>query len=143
MVAGPRHRGRALALQLLYQLDARALIGSGEDVDIEAELAQQRACFEDIVSNEALLFARELCEGVSAELSRVDGAIEAAAANWRLSRMDLVDRNVLRLATWELMRADVPAGAVINEAVELAKRYGSAKSGSFVNGVLDKVARSL
>ncbi len=73
----------------------------------------------------------------------VDDTIERASANWRLDRMAKVDRNVLRLAVYELLATDVPVKVVINEAIELGKKYGSESTGAFVNGVLDKIASGL
>ena len=87
-------------------------------------------------------FAETLIEGVSSRLEHVDQQIEQASVNWRLSRMPLVDRNILRIATYELlMSKDVPASVSINEAVELAKAYGDKDSRAFVNGILDRVAQ--
>jgi N utilization substance protein B len=88
--------------------------------------------------------AEESVRGVIAELSSLDETIRAASEHWRLERMTRVDRNVLRLGTWELLhRGDVPTEVILDEAVELAKRYGSEESGAFVNGVLDHVAKTL
>ena len=85
--------------------------------------------------------AEELVRGVAANRRSIDDAIEGASANWRLDRMAKVDRNVLRLAVYELRhRTDVPVKVVINEAIELAKKYGAEGSGAFVNGVLDQLA---
>ena len=73
----------------------------------------------------------------------VDDLIEGVSTNWRLDRMAKVDRNVLRLAAWELVKGDAPVKVIINEAIELGKKYGSESTGAFVNGVLDKVAQGL
>ncbi len=73
----------------------------------------------------------------------MDEVIEEVSSNWRLDRMARVDRNVLRLAVYELLRTDVPVKVVINEAIELGKKFGSESSGAFVNGVLDKIAAGL
>jgi N utilization substance protein B len=89
-------------------------------------------------------YADDAVRGVADELSRVDEVIRKASTNWRLERMARVDRNVLRLGTWELLhQRDVPRAVILDEAVELAKRFGSEESGSFVNGVLDRVATDL
>jgi N utilization substance protein B len=86
-------------------------------------------------------YAKELLEGVHRELEALDGHIRQASANWRLERMSRVDRNVLRLATFELVnQRDTPKAVILDEAVELAKRYGNESSGPFVNGVLSEVA---
>jgi N utilization substance protein B len=82
--------------------------------------------------------------GVAADLAAVDEAIRKASTNWRIERMARVDRNVLRLGAWELIHhTEVPRAVILDEAVELAKRYGSEESGAFVNGVLDRVAENL
>ena len=89
-------------------------------------------------------FAERLVNGVIGERERLDRTIAAAAENWRVERMAVVDRNVLRLAVYELSRDDeTPAAVVIDEAVEIAKRFGSEQSGAFINGVLDAVRRRL
>ncbi len=86
-------------------------------------------------------YAETLVAGVSGERSDVDMRIARASQHWRLERMTRVDRNVLRIGTWELLhRTDVPAAVVLDEAVELAKRFGTEDSGAFVNGVLSRVA---
>jgi transcription antitermination protein NusB len=86
-------------------------------------------------------YADALLRGVGGELEAVDEAIRKASTNWRLERMARVDRNVLRLGAYELWkRPEVPRAVILDEAVELAKRFGSEESGSFVNGVLDRVA---
>ncbi len=90
---------------------------------------------------EGRAYADELVRGVVASLPQLDLRIRAASTNWRLERMARVDRNLLRLATWELVsRLDVPRAVILDEAVELAKRFGSEDSSAFVNGVLDRIA---
>jgi N utilization substance protein B len=86
-------------------------------------------------------YADEAVCGVADELAMVDEAIKKASTNWRIERMARVDRNVLRLGAWELLHQnDVPRAVILDEAVELAKRFGSEESGAFVNGVLDRIA---
>jgi len=86
-------------------------------------------------------FADEAVRGVAAHLADVDALIVAASAHWRLERMARVDRNVLRLGAWELTnRPDVPRAVILDEAVELAKTFGTEESGAFVNGVLNRIA---
>jgi N utilization substance protein B len=93
---------------------------------------------------ESRTYADQIVRGVAEELTAVDDAIRRASTNWRIERMARVDRNVLRLGTWELMRQrGVPRAVVLDEAVELAKRYGTEDSGAFVNGVLDRIADDL
>jgi N utilization substance protein B len=89
-------------------------------------------------------YADELARGVATELDAVDAIVRKASTNWRLERMARVDRNVLRIGAWELLhQTHVPRAVILDEAVELAKRFGSQESGSFVNGVLDRVADDL
>ena len=134
-----RRHSRRLALQVLYAADM------AEQSQGEVDYA---ATFEDValhfdLAPGARAFARELVEGVSVGRARIDACVTAHARNWRMERMATVDRNVLRLAVCELERADAPASVVINEAIELARDFGSDRSPSFVNGVLDAVARDL
>ena len=89
-------------------------------------------------------YADKLVRGVEQNLSSVDETIRKASVNWRIERMARVDRNVLRLGAWELVHStDVPRAVILDEAVELAKRFGSEDSGAFVNGVLDRIAEDL
>ena len=95
------------------------------------------------VPGSAIAFARELVAGVAARSHELDRLVGAHARNWRVSRMAAVDRNVLRLAAYELCETDTPVAVVIDEAVDLARRFGSDTSPSFVNGILDAVAREV
>ncbi|EYF05888.1 Transcription termination protein NusB [Chondromyces apiculatus DSM 436] len=89
-------------------------------------------------------YADEIVLGFAGAADKVDSTIRKASTNWRIERMARVDRNVLRLGAWELVhRPDVPRAVILDEAVELAKRYGSEDSSAFVNGVLDKIAEDL
>jgi N utilization substance protein B len=95
-------------------------------------------------NREGEAFANRLIRGWAAERERIDGIIRDVSQHWRLERMAKVDRNILRLATFELLSLeDVPRRVTLNEAVELAKRYGSEGSAGFVNGVLDRIASDL
>lgn len=89
-------------------------------------------------------YADALARGVADELTRVDDMIRKASVNWRLERMARVDRNILRIGAWELSHStDVPRAVIIDEGVELAKRFGTEDSSAFVNGVLDRIAEDL
>jgi N utilization substance protein B len=88
-------------------------------------------------------FARDLLRGVTEELPAIDDLIARHAANWRLERMPVVDRNVLRIAVYEMLRTDTPAAIVIDESLELARRFAGEESVHFVNGVLDAVRKEL
>ena len=95
------------------------------------------------VPGSAIAFARELVAGVAARATELDELVGKHARNWRVSRMAAVDRNVLRLAVYELRDTQTPVAVVIDEAVDLARRFGSDTSPSFVNGILDAVAREV
>lgn len=126
---GVRRRGRELALQMLYQHEL-----SGATVE------EMAARFEDLeqAPPAAREFAVALVRGVIAHRDEIDRFVGEQAEHWRLERMATVDRNILRLAIYELLfHPDTPPAVVIDEAVELAKRFGSEQSGPFVNGVLD------
>ncbi len=134
-VSSRRTRARERALQALYQIDVAA-------EGIDEALAAFWKSFEP-VEREVRELAEGLVRGVAEHRRSIDEAIEEASSHWRLDRMARVDRNVLRLAVYELQETDVPVKVVINEAIELGKKFGSESSGAFVNGVLDKVAAGL
>ncbi|MDP9404619.1 MAG: transcription antitermination factor NusB [Actinomycetota bacterium] len=126
MSIGSRREARERALSLLYEAEAKDVAGETvlADLPLEAEP-----------------FVAELVRGVGQHLVRIDELVERFAIDWDVERMPAIDRHVLRLAIYELLeRPDVPVGAVISEAVELAKRYSTDDSGRFVNGVLASVA---
>lgn len=130
---GTRRVAREVALQALYQIDMRG--EAAEPGTLELFWAHFD-CPED-----AGPFARELVEGVQTQRLRIDELITGSVEHWRLERLSGVDRNLLRVATFELVdRPDIPTSVTINEAVEIARRYGSEDSASFVNGVLDHIA---
>ena len=130
-----RTKARERALQALYQIDVAA-------EGIDDALARFWKSFEP-VEREVRDLAEALVRGVAEHRRAIDDTIERISTNWRLDRMAKVDRNVLRLAVYELLRTDVPVKVVINEAIELGKKFGSESSGAFVNGVLDRVAAEL
>jgi N utilization substance protein B len=134
-VTARRTRARERALQALYQIDVAA-------EGIDDALARFWKSFEP-VEQEVMSLADALVRGVASHRRAIDDTIEKVSTNWRLDRMAKVDRNVLRLAVYELIETEVPVKVVINEAIELGKKYGSESSGAFVNGVLDKVASGL
>lgn len=128
---GTRRRARELALALLYELEFHP----GQ------ESARAAAFWENHPSLPAArTYAQALAQGVMAHLEELDGRITAHAEHWTLERMPLVDRNILRLAAYELLHVpEVPERVAIDEAIELAKAYGGEDSGRFVNGVLDRI----
>lgn len=122
---------RELALQSLYQLDIR---GSEAIDDIELFLK------ENSKDNDVVSFAKELIYGAWEHRAYIDKLIKESAQNWELNRMAVVDRNILRIATYELMfRNDIPPIVAINEAIDIAKKYSTKNSGPFINGVLDNI----
>jgi N utilization substance protein B len=134
---GARHSGREAALQMLFQMEA-----SGGDAEEVVQTFWKS--FGVDADPEGRVYAEEVVRGVGADLPKLDELITAASVNWRMERMARVDRNVLRLGTWELAhREDVPRAVVLDEAVELAKAYGSDDSSAFVNGVLNRIAETL
>jgi len=126
-----RTRGREIALQVLYQLEQNPGQGPAEVARfIERRLREPKLC----------AFAHALVSGVLEHQPRIDGLISEVADNWRLDRMAAIDRNILRLGAFELLYCDdVPTKVAINEALELAKRYSTAQSSRFVNGILDRL----
>jgi N utilization substance protein B len=138
----PRAQSRQAALQVLYAVDVGR---SGDDAlsptAVDAALTEVALHFE--LPEGARDYARDLALGVAREREAIDRLIRAHATNWRIERMAAVDRNVLRLAVYEMGWAGLPATVAIDEAVELARRFGSDPSPSFVNGVLDAVAHTL
>ncbi len=132
-----RHRSREAALQALYAADLGRKAGAPS---AEEALAGVAANFE--LPAGALAFAKELVTGVEAELEVLDAQIGAAAQRWRVERMAVVDRNILRLAAWEMLFGGRALEVAIDEAVELAHRFGDDASPRFVNGVLDSLAQA-
>jgi N utilization substance protein B len=126
-----RSRGREVALQLLFQHDMNPGLGR----EVLAEFVHER------LHDPALEpFSLGLYDGVVAHAADIDRRLTAAAENWRVARMAVVDRNVLRLGGYELLYTpETPANVAFDEAIELARRYGSAASPAFVNGVLDRL----
>lgn len=126
---GARRQARELALQLLYQNE---LTGAAPE-EMQRHLEGWQAA-----SAETRSFADELLRGVLANLEEVDDLLRQQTAHWRLERLAMVDRNILRLAMYELLyRRDTPPAVAIDEAIEIAKKFGAEESPRFVNGVLD------
>lgn len=138
---GIRRNAREAALQFLFQNDFL-----GTEIEEQSNLEQQFAEFCTLydVQKKARAYAVQLLQGIIGKREGIDDAIRKHASNWRLERIDATDRNVLRIAVYEMSyQDDVPAEVAINEAVEIAKRYGSDESSSFVNGILDSVKEQL
>ncbi len=144
----PRKRSRAAALQVLFSLE----FGKSEPgVEAEAvsvgsgDVARAQAAFDEVgvhfeLPEGARAFAKELVLGVANHRAALDALVAEHARNWRIERMASVDRNVLRLGAYELAHGEAPVPVVIDESVELARRFGGDRSPAFVNGVLDAIA---
>ncbi|MBK8217478.1 MAG: transcription antitermination factor NusB [Myxococcales bacterium] len=129
---GARHTGREAALQMLFQVE----VGNAT---AETAITLFWRQFEG--DPEGRSYADAIVRGVTDDLSAIDDRLRKASTHWRLERMSRVDRNLLRLGAWELVaRKDVPRAVILDEAVELAKAYGTEESPAFVNGVLNRVA---
>jgi N utilization substance protein B len=134
---GARHSGREAALQMLFQVEA-----SGVSADQAVELYWRS--FAADADPEGRAYADACVRGVVGDREALDKHIAEASTHWRIERMARVDRNVLRLGTWELAnRPDVPRAVILDEAVELAKAFGTDESSAFVNGVLNRIADAL
>ena len=130
-----RSRAREVALQLLFQRDHNPGIDRA---------AIERFVHDRLHEPDLETFCFSLHDGVLTHLAEIDERLSEAAENWRLPRMATVDRNVLRLGTYELLwAADTPANVALDEAIELARRYGAAESPAFVNGILDRLRQSV
>jgi N utilization substance protein B len=132
---GGRRRSRELALQVLYQLDLTA--------EADWRVAFELFCGSFEAPEPLKEFSRRLVGGVRENLERIDELLRRHSENWRLERMSRVDRNILRLAVFELLYCDdIPPRVTLNEAVDLGKRFGTEESGAFINGILDNIYAS-
>lgn len=152
---GSRRQAREMALQMLCTMERQPELSadqaatlffkyqaySNQEDEGEASATPQAAV---PTLNEDRIFSEQLVRGVSNYQSEIDGLLSRCSRNWRLERMSWVDRNLLRLASFELLRCpQTPPRVAINEAIELAKRFGTAESSAFVNGVLDRMLAEL
>jgi len=129
-----RSRAREFALQILYQMDI-----THDNCDVSLDNFWQ-AHSEENIEEGVKNFTTEVVKGVADNLGAIDALIVQYANNWQLQRMAVVDRNIMRLSSYELIfRDDIPPKVSINEAVELAKKYSGLEAGKFVNAILDKV----
>ena len=132
---GARRKAREAALQVLYQIE---MTGS------PAESAISLFWREHPAVEEVQKFAQELVEGTLRSQKEIDQLLERHSTHWRLSRMAVVDRNLLRMAIFELLYGrDVPVSVTLNEAIEIAKKFGTEESAPFINGVLDPLAKEV
>ena len=135
-MAGKRRKAREVALQFLYQLEQNAASDPGP---YEAEFWERHP-----VDDDTREFASSLVRGAKRHQGEIDKRIISSTEHWDLDRMAVVDRNLLRLAVYELLfEPGVPGKVAINEAIEIAKKFGTAESSRFINGVLDRIHREL
>jgi len=130
-----RHQAREIALQILFQIEFASRISYQDFLTL----------FEETVPKEAVDYADLIVRGVKDHQSEIDAAIQSASAHWSLGRMSIVDRNILRISVFEMKYSTQPIkpSITINEAIELAKKYGSTDSSSFVNGILDSISKGI
>ena len=132
---GKRRRARELAVQVLFHLEF-----SLDDPNVAVDLIYDNFNSQKSIKS----FSKELVSGICENKKELDKLISNASKNWRLDRMSYVDRSILRLATFEILfMKDVPPKVSMDEAVEIGKKFGSKNSGSFVNGLLDKIYNNL
>ncbi len=128
---GIRRRARELAMQALFYMDMR-----GEDPEEMLDLYCR--CFSP--AKKAYPFFNKLVIGVLDAMGEIDGTIERFSSNWKISRMSCVDRNILRIAVYELIHCkEIPSKVSINEAIDVGKKFGTEESGAFINGILDSI----
>ena len=129
---GYRRKSREYALQMLYQYDV-----SHQSAGLADGFWEDKEVMENIME-----FANHLVDGVIKNIDKIDDMIRLSASNWSIDRMAVVDRNILRMSVFELFYIqDIPVKVTINEAIEIAKRFGEGESGSFVNGILDRIVK--
>jgi len=156
-MAGPRRRSREIALQILHQIDVSGAPESDADVDMMVARFFEHLALKggpareddeeeatDVGAKIDRPLVQELVRGVTQHWAELDEILTNLSQNWRLERMAIVERNVIRIALYELKYAEsVPVNVVLNEAVELAKRYGTAEGAAFTNGLLDRAVGEL
>jgi transcription antitermination protein NusB len=131
---GLRRKSREIALQFLFGQDIKGFPPDRETVEMELE----RFCSNFTAAKKAFPYARQLIEGICAHRAAIDQQLVLHSHNWRLERMSPVDRNILRIAVYEIQHGeDVPVRVAINEALEIAKQYSIPDSVAFINGILD------
>lgn len=128
-----RRQARELAFQVLFQTEFAPLV----------PLAQILELYESQVEKDSVQYAEELIQGVVKNKTQIDSKIQSASSHWKLDRMATIDRNILRIAVYEMRFAGSPLkeNIAINEALEIAKKYGTSESAAFVNGLLDQIAK--
>jgi len=139
---GLRRRSREMALQLLFQTE---FLASGELDPKQADGMARRFIQHFEVPADVSEYGTDLFVGIASRMEEIDSAIQSNSSHWKTSRMGLVDLSVMRIAVFEMkmMKPAIPPSVAINEAVELAKQFGSTESGAFVNGILDNLAKGI
>jgi len=133
----PSHRrlSREIALQVLYQME----------FDTSLTARQGLRLFEDHFSQDtqSLEYSERLISGVKEKSSQIDEIIQKYSTNWKLHRISHIDRNILRVAIYEMLQQEVPPKASINEAIEISKKFSSVDSSAFINGILDQISKNI
>jgi N utilization substance protein B len=140
-----RHRAREVALQILYQYDLAFHSSQQAPPQGQRLVFDLRYHFDHFSVPENLReFASQLVSGTLHEVSTIDALLESNTSNWKVARMSSVDRSLLRMAVYEMLRiVDVPHSVVIDEAIELAKQFGTSETPAFINGILDSIRTKL
>ena len=141
---GKRRHSRELALQFLYQLDVENENNQDVYLAFDDQLDSFLESNPELRDDEIRDFMTVLSKGVCENIEGIDGIITRYSDNWKISRMSIIDRNILRLAVYEMLNlSNIPHPVTINEAVDIAKKYGTNESGSFINGVVDRIRKAL
>lgn len=141
---GKRRLSRKTALQFLYQVDSASADGFSQQSDLGSDFESFCSFHHKTADREMLEFASLLCRGVLENLDTIDGTLNGCSEHWKVSRMSIIDRNILRLSVYEMaFLSDIPVPVTINEAIEVAKEFGSETSAAFVNGILDKIGKDM
>ena len=141
---GKRRLSRKIALQFLYQVDSSSADEPSERSGLDSDFELFCSFHHKTADREILEFASLLCRGVFENLDAVDSDLNRCSENWKVSRMSVIDRNILRISVYEMVfLSDIPVPVTINEAIEVAKEFGSETSAAFVNGILDKVGKGM
>ena len=141
---GKRRLSRKTALQFLYQVDSASRDGLSKPSGLRSDFESFCSFHHESADGEMLEFAFLLCRGVLENIDAIDGIVNRCSENWKVSRMSMIDRNILRLSVCEMvLLSDIPLPVTINEAIEVAKEFGSESSAAFINGILDKIGKSI
>lgn len=135
--SGTRHKARECALQMLFSADMAGSVGETLTHDYWNELGDAA------IDDKTREFANELATGTLENITAIDDRIRTRAEHWRIERMAIVDRNVLRLAVYEFLYRDTPDTVVINEGLETARRFSTYEATQFINGILDAIKQDL